>query len=120
MDLFFSYAGLFPIFFSVVFLMIFGVVIANIISGIKRMKRDKASPRLTVEARVVAKRMDVRTHRNGDNINHRSTIYYATFQVESGDRIELSLDGSDYGLLVEGDSGRLSFQGSRFLSFERS
>ena len=48
-----------------------------------------------------------------------STHYYVTFQVESGDRFELGVNGSDYGMLVEGDEGMLTFQGTRFLSFER-
>ena len=48
-----------------------------------------------------------------------STTYYATFQVESGDRMELRLSGAEYGMLAEGDRGRLTFQGTRYLSFER-
>jgi hypothetical protein len=31
-----------------------------------------------------------------------STWYYVTFQVESGDRMELAVRGSDYGMLAEG------------------
>jgi len=42
-----------------------------------------------------------------------------TFLVESGDRIELCVSGTEYGMLVEGDTGRLTFQGTRYLSFER-
>ena len=48
------------------------------------------------------------------------TSYYVTFQVESGDRMEFEVDGSDYGLLVQGDIGKLSFQGTRYLGFERN
>ena len=48
-----------------------------------------------------------------------STWYYATFEVESGDRMELALSGSEYGMLAEGDTGKLTFQGTRYLSFER-
>mgnify|MGYP000784206328 FL=1 len=47
------------------------------------------------------------------------TTYYVTFQVESGDRMELSVDDSEYGMLVEGDEGKLTFQGSRYLGFEQ-
>ena len=46
-----------------------------------------------------------------------STSYYVTFQVESGDRMEFSVSGREYGLLVEGDTGRLTFQGTRYLGF---
>ncbi|MBS7238901.1 MAG: DUF2500 family protein, partial [Acetatifactor sp.] len=28
--------------------------------------------------------------------------------------------GEEYGMLAEGDCGKLSFQGTRYLSFERS
>ena len=36
-----------------------------------------------------------------------------------GDRLELRLPGREYGLLTEGDTGLLTFQGTRYLSFER-
>lgn len=49
-----------------------------------------------------------------------STSYYATFQVESGDRMELPVSGEQYGMLAEGDMGKLTFQGTHFLSFERA
>lgn len=42
-----------------------------------------------------------------------------TFQVDSGDRIELSVSGSEYGVLAEGDKGQLTFQGTRYLTFDR-
>ena len=48
-----------------------------------------------------------------------STTYYVTFQVESGDRMELHLSGCEFGMLAEGDKGKLSFQGTRYLGFER-
>ncbi len=51
--------------------------------------------------------------------SHASTSYYVTFEVESGSRMEFQIDGSQYGLIAEGDSGKLTFQGSRYLGFER-
>jgi hypothetical protein len=50
---------------------------------------------------------------------HTSTTYYVTFQVESGDRMEFHVGGEEYGFLVEGDFGDLSFQGTRYLGFVR-
>ena len=52
-------------------------------------------------------------------MSHTSTTYYATFQVESGDRMEFSVSGAEYGMLAEGDQGSLTFQGTRYLGFER-
>lgn len=48
-----------------------------------------------------------------------STSYYITFEVESGDRMELYVSSDEYGLLVIGDYGKLTFQGTRYLGFER-
>ena len=98
------------------------------VKGIGQWNKNNHSPRLTVDARVVAKRMDVTHHHHpnaGDATGAHgysatsSTSYYATFEVESGDRMELALSGGEYGLLAEGDRGRLSFQGTRYLGFER-
>lgn len=110
MDSFFFGNG-FSVLFFVVFLLIFGMFIFILVSNIARAAKDKASPRLTVPARVVAKRTRVWNH---------YTSYYATFEVESGDRMELSVKGSEYGMLVEGDRGQLTFQGTRYLGFARS
>ena len=33
--------------------------------------------------------------------------------------MEFHVSGQQYGMLVEGDQGKLSFQGTRFLNFER-
>ena len=120
--------GLFPIMFSVVFIIVIGMFIVTAVKGIGTWNKNNNSPRLTVSAVVVAKRMDVSHHHHanagditGTHGHHisTSTIYYVTFQVESGDRMELSVRGSEYGMLVEGDKGKLSFQGTRYLSFER-
>ena len=48
-----------------------------------------------------------------------STTYYATFEVNSGDRMEFKINDTEYGMLVENDVGNLTFQGTRYLGFER-
>ena len=115
--------GLFGIMFTVVFLLVIGMFIATAVKGIGQWSKNNNSPRLTVSATVVAKRTNVSRHRHG-GVNehhhyHTSTWYYVTFQVESGDRMELSMTGQEYGLLIEGDHGNLTFQGTRYLGFER-
>lgn len=115
--------GVFMALFTLVFLMILGTFLAMLLRGISQWSRDNRSPRLTVGALVTAKRTNVSHHRHSGagGVGHttRSTTYYATFEVESGDRMELQLSGQDYGLLAEGDRGYLTFQGSRYLGFER-
>ena len=110
--------------FTLVFVLVIGLFIYAVVQAIARKQKNDASPRLTVLARVVSRRQEVTHHaRNmNDGVYHTSstTRYFVTFQVESGDRMELELDGSDFGMLAEGDEGRLSFQGTRFLDFQRT
>lgn len=114
--------------FQIMFLLMFGFALSSVlvttIRGMKEHNKNNHSPRLTVPVTIVTKRTDVsrRRHKgaNGHYHHHTSTTYYVTFEVESGDRMELQLEGSEYGLMVEGDKGKLSFQGTRFLGFERT
>lgn len=107
--------------FSIVFFLVVGVFIVTIVKGLSEWNKNNNSPRLTVAATVVGKRMNVSHHHNGGEMNHSSssTSYYVTFEVESGDRMELHVSGKEYGMLVEGDCGQLSFQGTRYLGFVR-
>ena len=113
---------IFPVIFSVMFLLIAGVIVITIIRGITQWNKNNHSPRLTVQATSVAKRHHTSHHHHGAgmHMHHSSTSYYATFQVESGDRMELLIPSTQFGYLAEGDTGRLSFQGTRFLGFERN
>lgn len=117
--------AIFPIFFLVFFGFFIYTMVTSISRGAKERRRNDAAPRLTVPASVAAKRTQVGTTRHHNAATHTShtrynTSYFATFQFESGDRLEFSLRPEEYGMLVEGDHGRLSFQGTRFLGFERS
>lgn len=121
-DSFFSGDGFFSIFFLlfiVAFVAILGMILVTFVRGLSQWNKNNHSPRLTVEARVVTKRQNISHHHSGDHMSTTSTRYFATFQVESGDRMELQMSGQDYGMLVEGDRGRLTFQGIRYLDFQR-
>ena len=120
----FFMSGGFEIMFFLMFSLVIGMFILTVIRGISQWNKNNHSPRLTVEATVVAKREEVTYHQHntGNHTMHLSTStwYYVTFQVESGDRMELGVGGYEYGMLVEGDLGWLTFQGTRYISFERS
>ena len=119
---------IFLLLFGAVFLLVVTVFIVILVKNLKQHRMNNNSPRLTVEATVVSRRQDV-SHHNTANAGDitgahgytttSSTTYYATFQVESGDRMELAIPGSQYGYLTEGDTGRLTFQGTRYIGFER-
>ena len=116
--------GMFQVMFTIVFLLCTGTFVVILVKGISEWNKNNHSPRLTVPATIVAKRTNVSRHRhggaNGHHHHHTSTTYYVTFQVESGDRMEFHITGQEYGLLVEGDKGNLSFQGTRYLGFGRT
>lgn len=111
--------SIFPIIFTLMFLLVFGTFIFIAIKGIAQWNKNNHAPRLTVSATIVAKRTNVSHHHHHDHGSTHSTTYYVTFQVESGDRMELQVAGHEYGMLIEGDRGMLNFQGTRFLGFER-
>lgn len=97
--------------FPIIFVLLFVAVFLYIIVGnALQWHKNNGSPTLTVEAKVVTKRICVQND---------FTHYYATFEVESGDRMEMQLSDTEYGQLVDGDTGRLHFQGTRYLGFDR-
>lgn len=102
--------------------LVFGMILFVLIRGIRQWGRNNASPRLSVEARIVDKRSHTTHHHSHSGHLHTncSTSYYVTFEVQSGDRMELMVPQEEFGLLVDGDVGVLSFQGTRYLGFERN
>lgn len=119
-----------PVFIGLVFLVMLGMIIIWSVKGMGQWKKNNQSPVLTVAATIVAKRMDVthnvHHHRDGSNgmadpmDSSTHTRYFTTFQVESGDRMEFLVDGREYGILAEGDQGKLTFQGTRYQGFLRN
>ena len=110
---------------------VFAVILVGAIGrGLYVWMRNNCSPQETVDARVVAKRMKV-SGRGGtmmsNNVSVMNTIhsstyteYFVTFELEDGKRMELGVKDPEYGMLAEGDRGRLSWQGTRYLGFERA
>ena len=113
---------IFALFHGVIMIAVFVIFGLVLFRAISQWNRNNNSPRLTVPAVVVAKRGHTTHHHDAGNIHHShsSTTYYATFQFESGDRLELHIPSIQFGYLVEGDRGNLTFQGTRFLGFERT
>ena len=118
--MFYGLDQVFNILFAIIFFCVLGTMVYIFVKNISTWNKNNHSPRLTVPATVVAMRTEVSRHHTDDTMAHTFTTYYVTFQVESGDRMELTVSGSDYGMLVEGDIGKLSFQGTRYLGFERN
>ena len=120
--------GAFEAMFTAAFLLIFGMIVVTVIRGIGTWHTNNNSPRLIVDAEVVTKREDL-SHGSipvaGDATgahgfhNMSNTTYYVTFEVKGGERLEFTVTGIEYGQLVEGDCGELTFQGTRYIAFTR-
>lgn len=108
---------------GIMFVILFILFIFQLINGLSQWKKNEESPRLAVPAVVKSKRTKVtgHVHTNEQHISSQSssTAYYITFEFEGGDRFEFHLSGKEFGMLAEGDSGTLTFQGTRYLGFAR-
>jgi hypothetical protein len=107
------------LFSTLVFACVIGVFVTVFVRGISQWNKNNHAPRLTVAATVVAKRAHVSHHHHDHHVS-TSTGYYVTFEVQSGDRMELHVPANEYGYLIEGDQGDLTFQGTRYLGFTRT
>lgn len=109
--------------FDIVFLLMFGVFLFTNIKEIHECNKNNNSPKLTIDAKVVAKRSKVTNiHREGNGLivfNKLTSIYYVTFQIESNDKIEMLVNLKDYKIINEGDCGKLTLQGTKYISFEK-
>ena len=103
----------FPIAFSIVFLFVLGVFIWAFLGAKKDREQCADAPRLTVDAKTVAKTGRVTGGRS------TKTAYNAAFEVESGDILRLDVDESDFSSFDENDEGRVTFRGTKFISFEK-
>lgn len=104
------------VFLVVVFVVIISVFIIGIGGSIKTWSKNNSSPELTIPVNVKTKRTETR---GGTGDSAANTWYYVTFEVQSGDRIELPLRGHEFGQLAEGDQGLLTYQGTRYINFNR-
>ncbi len=100
-----------------IFVFVCGMILVVIAKGIGEWMHNNALPVLTAQARVIAKRSEMRAQANS---GHRiRTVYFVTFELQSGERSEFWVTGKESGLLAEGDEGKLSYQGTRYHGFER-
>lgn len=97
---------LFVIFFAI-------LVLPRILQRQAENSRNAASPFIEREAYVVSRRQQVFGHKA------TRTHYFVTFQFRDGSREEFQMEGPQYGLLAEGDTGVLQSQGTWFKGFLR-
>ena len=83
---------LFEFMFPIIFVIVFGMIIFQFVTGIGTWHKNNQSPRLSVNATIVAKRESIthHSHANAGDLSGThgyhstsSTSYYVTFQVEN-------------------------------------
>ncbi|KWX70196.1 DUF2500 domain-containing protein [Paenibacillus jilunlii] len=106
-----------PIFLAVVI----GIIALSASRGLLQWSRNNKSPIMTIPARIVSKRTEVRQQQLQDDSNNSrtSTTYYLTYESDLGVRMEFKVDGNEYGMSAEGDRGILTYQGTRYHGFQR-
>ena len=84
----------------IIFIIVIGIIVFSLGQGIVTWNKNNQSPRSTVSAVIIAKRENI-THHQHANAGDASgahgfhtttnTMYYVTFQTESGDRMEFQV-----------------------------
>ncbi|MXQ52444.1 DUF2500 domain-containing protein [Shimazuella alba] len=105
------------IFFLSIFILIPMIIISFVIYVLISKRKQRIAteklPILSEKAKVVSKRMYV------EGGQYTRTLYFVTFEIYEKERTEFKVDDSEYGKLIEGDIGRLTFQGDRYKGFQR-
>jgi len=98
---------------GLIVMVILGPIIFIVVKIQSQRAENNGKPVLSEHARIVTKR----PRTGGGNIV--STSYYVTFELPTGERREFSVKGDEYGMLVENDEGLLTYQGTRYMGFQR-
>ncbi|MEK3714711.1 DUF2500 domain-containing protein [Paenibacillus sp. FSL R7-0333] len=106
-----------PFLLKLILLLIAGFVAYTIWRGLKTWTTNQTSPLQSRVVTAVAKRTEVW---GGRGYMGTHTSYYVTFEFHNGSRRELEVKPRAYAMIVEGDRGELSYQGSRFKGFVRA
>lgn len=105
-----------PAFIALVWLIILGTIAWRVWKAWDQRRTNQAEPVLTFPARVIGKRDSVS---GGGEHSRAHTSYFVTFERLDLQRIELQMEGPEFGMLAIGDTGRLTHQGTWYQGFVR-
>lgn len=112
-----------PIFVVIIFAIVISMFVIFAVRGLREWSSNNRQPVYSDHVLVVDKRTHIWRHHHHHH-NHAahhstSTSYYITFEFEDGERREFMVPSKLYGLTAAGDTGTLTWQGTRFHGFER-
>ena len=105
--------------------MLAAILLTLTIIVIVQSHKNKHAPKLTVGAVITSKRINNVHNNHSSDVANRAlytvatTDFYVTFKLESGKKREFRIGPSEYSRLFKGEKGKLTYQGNRFLSFEK-
>ena len=108
-------SGAFYFFFAVIATGVVTVFGMAVVKGLGQWRANNEASLRSVDAMVVSRRQDLDRH--GERASTMSN--YVTFEEPSGERRELTVSGTEFGRLAEGDRGHLIHQGTRYKGFTR-
>lgn len=100
-----------PMVFAILGIVALITVIAVFLKVYSTNQKNANSPLLTQNAIVVEKRLMFDKNPNAG--------YFIVFEFENRERTRLFVDTRNAGLIAEKDFGKLTFQGTKFIKFER-
>ena len=105
----------------IVIFLVIGVFIFNFARRIGEWFANNNAPKLTVKASIIDKRSVTHHHHHSSQVSlqYHTHSYCFAFELSSGECVELCVPESDYSSFTVGDSGLVTFQGSRYFGFER-
>lgn len=96
-----------------------GIVVYATVNNIVLWHKNNKSPKLTETVSVASKRTKVNHKSTSASINAVSSFYLVTFEYENGEQAEFYVQSEIFTSIEVGDRGKLTFQGTRFISFEK-
>lgn len=103
------------IFFIILVAVVLCLFVYYLVRAIVTWHKNNLSPTITEVATVINKRRA--TSMNG---NMTYITCFVMFRTQGGDELEFTVKGRFFRSVEEGDAGRLTHKGTRFISFERN
>lgn len=105
-----------PVFFLIVFILL----LFFISKGMQESTENNLKPVIPVSVLIVSKRVAIsHNHNSPSRVNATIPRYFIGVQYTNGEMQEFVVSGIDYEVIETGAKGVLSFQGSKFIDFER-
>lgn len=90
---------------------------------VKHWVKIRRSPKITIQAKVLKKYIDEQnvSRKRASGVgyaSHTMRIYYVCFEVDGSEMLEFRVRKVDYLNLRKGKSGKLTYQGEKYIKFE--